>query len=86
METFNIYMDELPAGLDGSGQEVVDIQFRVTANSVDDGDPENDAVLAGLDLYDLIEMRDAIQEMIDEIALALMDPSEDEEIDAERMP
>lgn len=68
METFNLYMDELTADMNGDGEGFVDIQFRIVPASVDDGDPERDAVLAGLDIFDLIDLRDEIQGLIDTIA------------------
>lgn len=69
METYNIYMDEAPATDDGTGEEGWDVEFRVVGQSIDDGDPENNAVLAGLDLVDLINLRDALQQEIDNFAL-----------------
>ena len=53
METYNIYMDEAPAAADANGDEGWEVEFRVVGQSIDDGDPENNAVLAGLDLVDL---------------------------------
>jgi len=41
--------------------------------SIDDGDPENNAVLAGLDLVDLINLRDALQQEIDNFALTALE-------------
>jgi hypothetical protein len=68
VETYNIYMDETPAGgLDD--EEGVEVEFRVVPNGSDDGDPENNAVLAGLDLVDLINLRDQLQQEIDNYAL-----------------
>jgi hypothetical protein len=71
MDTYNIYMDELTTGaeLDGDGEGGYEVQFRVAPNSTDDGDPENNAVLANLNLYDLIDLRDAIQQIIDDVAM-----------------
>lgn len=78
MDTYNIYMDEIPTGSEVEGDAVFEVEFRVVANSQDDGDPENNAVLAGLDLVDLINLRDAIQGEIDNFALiALEAQSED---------
>jgi hypothetical protein len=85
METYNVYMDETPAGseLDGDGGGY-EVEFRVVPNSSDDGDPESNAVLAGLDLVDLINLRDSIQAEIDNYALmALEAEAEVEEIVAE---
>lgn len=69
METYNIYMDETPAGGLDADDEGVEVEFRVVPNSSDDGDPENNAVLAGLDLVDLINLRDQLQQEIDNYAL-----------------
>ena len=72
METYNIYMDETPGGsLDGD--EGYEVEFRVVPSSQDDGEPENSAVLAGLDLVDLINLRDALQQEIDNYALAALE-------------
>lgn len=75
MDTYNIYMDELTTGaeLDGDGEGGYEVQFRVTPNSTDDGDPENNAVLANLNLYDLIDLRDAIQQIIDDVAMQTLE-------------
>ncbi len=79
MDTYNIYMDELTTGaeLDGEGGSY-EVQFRVAANSTDEGDPENNAVLANLSLYDLIDLRDAIQQTIDEVAMQAVEEELDE--------
>ncbi len=68
----------------------IEVDFRVVPNSQDDGDPENNAVLAGLDLVDLINLRDSVQQEIDSFALlaleaaaGLEDEDEDEEDDEE---
>jgi hypothetical protein len=86
MDTFNLYMDELPAGMNGDDESGLEIQFRVVPNSSDDGDPENNAVLAGLDMFDLIELRDAVQEVVDAVALATLEFAADSELEEERMP
>jgi hypothetical protein len=89
METYNIYMDESPTGegMDG-GEEGFEVEFRVVPNSSDDGDPANNAVLAGLDLVDLINLRDAIQQEIDNYALAALEAEavEGDGDDEELMP
>ena len=72
METYNIYMDESPAG-EMDGEEGYEVEFRVVPNSSDDGDPENNAVLAGLDLIDLINLRDALQQEVDNFALSALE-------------
>ena len=84
VETYNIYMDEAPAAGDADGDEGWEVEFRVVGQSIDDGDPENNAVLAGLDLVDLINLRDALQQEIDNFALTALetqalvgDPGED---------
>ena len=73
METYNIYMDESPTGEEMEDGEGFEVEFRVVPNSSDDGDPANNAVLAGLDLVDLINLRDAIQQEIDNYALAALE-------------
>ena len=73
LETYNIYMDEAPATADANGDEGWDVEFRVVGQSIDDGDPENNAVLAGLDLVDLINLRDALQQEIDNFALTALE-------------
>jgi hypothetical protein len=73
MDTYNIYMDEIPTGSEIDGEAGYEVEFRVAANSQDDGDPENNAVLAGLDLVDLINLRDAIQGEIDNFALIALE-------------
>jgi len=81
MDTYNIYMDELPAGAEVDGEGGYEVEFRVAANSQDDGDPENNAVLAGLDLVDLINLRDAIQQEIDNFALLALEVAAGDEDD-----
>lgn len=73
VDTYNVYMDEAPAGGDMDGDEGYEVEFRVVPNSSDDGDPENNAVLAGLDLVDLINLRDALQQEIDNFALSALE-------------
>jgi hypothetical protein len=73
VETYNIYMDETPAGGLDTEDEGVEVEFRVVPNGSDDGDPENNAVLAGLDLVDLINLRDALQQEIDNYALTALE-------------
>lgn len=73
MDTYNIYMDELPTGEEFDGDEMVEVEFRVVPGSDDDGDPENNAVIAGLDLVDLINLRDAVQQEIDNYALTALE-------------
>jgi len=72
VETYNVYMDESPAS-EGDGDEGYEVEFRVVPNSSDDGDPETNAVLAGLDLVDLINLRDALQQEIDNYALGTLE-------------
>jgi hypothetical protein len=73
MDTYNVYMDETPAGSDLDGDGGFEVEFRVVPNSADDGNPEANAVLAGLDLVDLINLRDAIQAEIDNYALMALE-------------
>jgi hypothetical protein len=68
MDTYNIYMDELPTGEPGSE---------------DDGNPESNAVIAGLDLVDLINLRDSIQQEIDNYALTALESQAMEEASVE---
>jgi hypothetical protein len=70
VETFNLYMDELSSDVNGDAEKFVEVQFRIVPGSTDEGDPEADAVLAGLDLFDLIDLRDEIQGVIDALATA----------------
>lgn len=79
MDTYNIYMDELPTGEEFDGDEMVEVEFRVVPSSDDDGDPESNAVIAGLDLVDLINLRDAIQQEIDNYALTALEKEAIEE-------
>jgi hypothetical protein len=86
VDTYNIYMDELPG--DEESDAGIEVDFRVVPNSQDDGDPENNAVLAGLDLVDLINLRDAVQQEIDSFALMALEEAaglddEDEDEDEE---
>ncbi len=73
METYNIYMDELPTGEEFDGEEMVEVEFRVVPSTNDDSDAENNAVIAGLDLVDLINLRDALQQEVDDYALASLE-------------
>jgi hypothetical protein len=73
VDTYNIYMDEMPTGEEYDGEEMVEVEFRVVPGSDDDGDPETNAVIAGLDLVDLINLRDALQQEIDDYALAALE-------------
>lgn len=73
MDTYNIYMDELPTGEEFDGDEMVEVEFRVVPGSEDDGEPETNAVIAGLDLVDLINLRDAVQQEIDNYALTALE-------------
>ncbi len=88
METYNVYMDESPTGDANGGEEGVEVEFRVVPDSSDDGDPGNNAVLAGLDLVDLINLRDALQQEIDNYALTALEAeaSADEGDGEELMP
>jgi hypothetical protein len=79
VETFNLYMDELSSDLNGDADRFVEVQFRIVPASTDEGDPEADAVLAGLDLFDLIDLRDEIQGVIDALATSGVEVEVDEE-------
>ena len=89
METYNIYMDEAPAGGAMDGEDGFEVEFRVVPNGSDDGDPESNAVLAGLDLVDLINLRDALQQEVDNYALTALEAEAStagDEGDEEPMP
>lgn len=73
MDTYNIYMDEIPTGEEFEGDDMVEVEFRVVPGSDDDGDAETNAVIAGLDLVDLINLRDALQQEIDNYALTALE-------------
>jgi hypothetical protein len=68
VDTYNIYMDE--ASADGlNGDTDLEVTFRVVAASEDQDDPEQNAVIVGLDLIDLLNLRDALQMEIDNFTL-----------------
>ena len=85
MDTYNIYMDE--AAADGlNGDTDLEVNFRVVAASEDDGDAEENAVIVGLDLVDLLNLRDALQSEIDNFTLlafeaSVMGADESDEVD-----
>lgn len=81
METFNLYMDELSSDVNGDADKFVEVQFRIVPASSDEGDPEVDAVLAGLDVFDLIDLRDEIQGVIDALATMGFEESEGAGVD-----
>ena len=87
MNTFNLYMDELQVEFGDGDDAFGEVQFRLVPASEDDGNPEENAVLAGLDIYDLLELRNSIQEIVDVIATASLDPAfiEQMEHDLEEM-
>jgi hypothetical protein len=66
MDKYNIYKDEKPAS--EFDDESFEVEFRVVRAVQDENDQE-DAVIAGLDLIDLIYLRDALQQEIDNYAL-----------------
>ena len=68
MDTYNIYMDE--ASADGlNGDTDLEVNFRVVAASLDEENAEENAVIVGLDLIDLLNLRDALQSEIDNFTL-----------------
>ncbi len=73
METYNIYMDELPTGEEFDGDEMVEVEFRVVPGSEDSSDDDNTPVVAGLDLVDLINLRDSLQQEIENYALTALE-------------
>ena len=70
MDTYNIYMDETPVG--EFDEEAYEVEFRVVPGSQDDSD-QQEAVVAGLDLVDLINLRDSLQQEIDNYALKALE-------------
>jgi hypothetical protein len=72
MDTYNLYMDEIPSD-DGDEAETMDVEFRVVPASEDASDDENTPVVAGLDLVDLINLRDALSQEIDNYALTALE-------------
>lgn len=82
MDTYNIYMDELPTGEQFDGEEMVEVEFRVVPATEDDGDVDSNAVIAGLDLVDLINLRDSLQQEIDNFALAALEAAAGEAAEA----
>lgn len=84
MNTFNLYMDEVPDDLPAGEEAFSDVIFRLVPSVEDDGNVD-DAVLEGLDIYDLLDLRNAIQEVIDVFATASLDPAfvEQLEMDAD---
>ena len=86
MDTYNIYMDEAPTGGEPDGEEGYEVEFRVVSDSADDGNPESNAVLAGLDLVDLINLRDALQQEIDNFALAAVEAQSVQQGDGDDTP
>jgi hypothetical protein len=75
IDTFNLYMDEFEDDLGGGDEAFADVQFRIVPASEDEGNAEENAVLAGLDIYDLLELRNAVQETLDVIVTAALDPA-----------
>ena len=77
MDVYNIYMDESPSAGDLDGEAGIEVEFRVVPNSADESntgaETETDAVLAGLDLVDLINLRDVLQQEIDNFALTALE-------------
>ncbi len=74
MDTYNIYMDE--ASADGlNGDTDLEVNFRVVAASEDEDEAEENAVIVGLDLVDLLNLRDALQGEIDNFTLLAFEAS-----------
>lgn len=73
MDTYNIYMDELPSGEEFDGEEMIEVEFRVVPNSEDEAEASANAVIGGLDLVDLINLRDTLQQEIDNYALSALE-------------
>lgn len=68
MDLYNVYMDEIPAD-DSDQADTVDFEFRVVPASEDEIDDSNLPIASDLDLIDLINLRDAIAQEIDNYAL-----------------
>ncbi|MDQ2683633.1 MAG: hypothetical protein M3Y37_08915 [Chloroflexota bacterium] len=74
MDTYNIYMDE--ASADGlNGDTDLEVNFRVVASAEDTDNAEENAVIVGLDLIDLLNLRDALQIEIDNFTLQAFEAS-----------
>ena len=74
MDTYNIYMDE--ASADGlNGDTDLEVNFRVVASAEDTENAEENAVIVGLDLIDLLNLRDALQIEIDNFTLQAFEAS-----------
>jgi hypothetical protein len=88
VETYNIYMDEASAdGLNGDTE--LEVNFRVVAASADTENAEENAVIVGLDLVDLLNLRDAIQNEIDSFTLQALEATallESGELEDEDLP
>jgi hypothetical protein len=68
VDTYNIYMDEAAAdGLNGDAD--LEVTFRVVLSQEDEGEADENAVIVGLDLIDLLNLRDALQIAIDDFTL-----------------
>jgi hypothetical protein len=88
VDTYNIYMDE--AAADGlNGDTDLEVNFRVVAGSDDQDDAEENAVIVGLDLIDLMNLRDALQSEIDNFTLLAFEATamtESDEIISDELP
>jgi hypothetical protein len=74
VDTYNIYMDE--ASADGlNGDTDLEVNFRVVASAEDTDNAEENAVIVGLDLIDLLNLRDALQIEIDNFTLQAFEAS-----------
>jgi hypothetical protein len=74
VDTYNIYMDE--ASADGlNGDTDLEVNFRVVASAEDTENAEENAVIVGLDLIDLLNLRDALQIEIDNFTLQAFEAS-----------
>ncbi len=71
MKTFSIYMDE--AAFDFEGEQSWEVEWRIESLLEESGKLEDDALVAGLDLIDLINLRDALQHEIDKYALVTLE-------------
>lgn len=80
-------MDEASAdGLNGDSD--LEVNFRVVAASDDQENAEENAVIVGLDLIDLLNLRDALQIEIDNFTLLAFEATAELEADivADELP
>lgn len=84
METYSIFMDEISSGsaADGDDDSGYEVEFRVVGTTDEHAEDDASAVLAGLDLVDLINLRDVLQAEIDSYTLGALEAEASATIDA----